>query len=224
MSNLTQMFDLLEGAFPQFSPNEVQLRAWHSALAEYDSETLERAAMRHIEDSKYPPTISEIRKRAVEHRIWLKESQGTDPKILAQQKLANFLLRLSRRFSLAGDNDSSGVCYRLANEQLEGRGMEISDRLWVQEWFNALCELDRKIAPTMHERAERLHYPNAVWRPGSALDLTDEQVDKRIADIAPFLAQMKRSHYTIETLVDHVASEAPKARATDFRDVMPDGS
>lgn len=49
-----------------FLPDAVAMTVWYEALKDIDYETAKKAAMAHVKTSPYPPTISDLRKRAVD--------------------------------------------------------------------------------------------------------------------------------------------------------------
>lgn len=49
-----------------FLPDTVSMTVWYEALKDIDYETVKKAAMAHIQTSPYPPTIADIRLKAVE--------------------------------------------------------------------------------------------------------------------------------------------------------------
>jgi len=61
-----EAFALLGEAFPSWKPNERTVEVWYSLLKDLPPKVLRRAAIRHAQTSKYPPTIAALRELACE--------------------------------------------------------------------------------------------------------------------------------------------------------------
>ena len=62
---LLNIFPILSNEYSNFVVNEEKLLVWYELLRDLDTRFVKCAVLMHISESKYPPTVAEIRKKAL---------------------------------------------------------------------------------------------------------------------------------------------------------------
>lgn len=191
----------IKAAYPRFNalPDKYAIRAWYRMLADMDFEVVENAVLEHISTSAFPPSIAEIRKLCVERYKKVPLSfDGAWNEVLAA--IAKYGLNGSREALGTMDPITLDVVKNLGWRNLCLSENQVADRANFREAYEAKVKalqvsrqlpefvvkdkalLQKKHMPAVEEKtvAKIPEKPPERWE---APDLTEEQIEKRLATV-----------------------------------------